>query len=251
MWKRKEGGREGPQVKISKDNPTMPRSSHFHSPLVIQWQAGVADTIQYCKGKEHDWEKGQRGQCCQETAQGHGRNRWLETDLEVKDGGRDHWQHLGSSTEERDGPIAGGRPQSSGELVFRTGETWEYLWAEEQRSGRRCGQRGNVGAWEVMKWLNGEMGGVSFDSWNHPLRCRKAAETLERLLVNMGLFMDLKSSDLYFSRELAAQWELSGLRKRGEKEKVGESALGNGIWSREEWTQWSAQPGRWRWGSRA
>lgn len=32
VWERKEGGREGPQVKISKYNPTMPRSSHFAVP---------------------------------------------------------------------------------------------------------------------------------------------------------------------------------------------------------------------------
>lgn len=34
---------------------------------------------------------------------------------------------------------------------------------------------------------------------------QKSSRNLERLLVNMGLFMDLESSDLYFSRELAAQ----------------------------------------------
>lgn len=76
-------------------------------------------------------------------------------------------------------------------------EKREYLWDGEKKSGRGCRE----GIEEPEKLLGDRMRRQEGSTSNCgraplPLRHRKEAKALERFMVDMGLFMETKSSEL-------------------------------------------------------
>ena len=93
-----------------------------------------------------------------------------------------------------------GRPQRCGGFVFRSRETRAYLWDEEKTSGRGHGE----GIEEPETLLGGrrrrqERSGLICGTAPLLVRHRKEAKALERFMVDVGLFMEIRSPELYSS----------------------------------------------------